>query len=636
MAIDHTRDAAPQIPPGRPAPPPGVGEVIERLSRFEGPPEQFLQLLLAVQCRIGAAERGAIFRAGGDGRVEILAVHPPAPPGQTAPSWLASAVEQAPQVLAQGKTLVRPLHAPEDLYGQPADKHMLLLPLTGGTGVRGVAAFVVTARDPQAVQAIREKLETTAVLLGLYEMRLTLQRRQADMRRLQVSLETLSTTTAQHKFSGSSMSMVNELAARFQADRVGLGFLKGRYVQLKALSHTEKFSRKMELVQDLEGVMEECIDQDVEILDPAPPGATYVSRETEAYARKHGPTAIVSMPLRRDGEPVAVVTVERDVKRPFTLEEAENLRLTAELCTPWVHNLYKNDRWFGARLASSMRDGLGAVVGPKHTWLKLAAAAVLIVAMVLIFGQGDYNVDASFVIEPVRKAQVPAPYNGELGEVFVEPGDQVTAGQLLATFRTEQLQSELQQARADAEGYMSEYQQAQSERKLAEAQIALDQARSKAAEAEELERRIAQAELRAPIDGTVLQGDLMQRIGGTFDEGEALFEIAPLQTLRAELEVPEGQIVDVQRGLTGELAATNRPEQRIEFEVDRIIPVAEVRENANVFRVRVRLLDVDLGGEHAWLRPGIEGEAKIDAGRASLGYIWTRPVINWIRMKLWL
>ena len=38
----------------------------------------------------------------------------------------------------------------------------------------------------------------------------------------------------------------------WQCERVSLGFFKGRYVQLRAMSHTEKFSRKMKIVQELE------------------------------------------------------------------------------------------------------------------------------------------------------------------------------------------------------------------------------------------------------------------------------------------------------------------------------------------------------------------------------------------------
>jgi hypothetical protein len=32
----------------------------------------------------------------------------------------------------------------------------------------------------------------------------------------------------------------------------------------------------------------------------------------------------------------------------------------------------------------------------------------------------------------------------------------------------------------------------------------------------------------------------------------------------------------------------------------------------------------------------MEGVAKIDLGRRSYAWIWTRRIVNWVRMKLWL
>ena len=39
-------------------------DLIERLSRFDGPPEQFLVNLLAVQCHVSGASSGSILRLG--------------------------------------------------------------------------------------------------------------------------------------------------------------------------------------------------------------------------------------------------------------------------------------------------------------------------------------------------------------------------------------------------------------------------------------------------------------------------------------------------------------------------------------------------------------------------------------------
>ena len=127
--------------------------------------------------------------------------------------------------------------------------------------------------------------------------------------------------------------------------------------------------------------MEECIDQNVEIIHPAPEHATFVSRATSELCKRHGPSAVVSMPLRQAGEPIAVLTVHRPVDRPFSLEELESLRLACDLCTPRVAVLNEHDRWFGSKLASGTRKALGWAVGNKHTWAKLIVIIVLAVGL---------------------------------------------------------------------------------------------------------------------------------------------------------------------------------------------------------------------------------------------------------------
>ena len=73
------------------------------------------------------------------------------------------------------------------------------------------------------------------------------------------------------------------------------------------------------------------------------------------------------------------------------------------------------------------------------------------------------------------------------------------------------------------------------------------------------------------------------------------------------------------------------PARRIGFIVERINPVAEVVEKRNVFKVRVRLLQ-----RLPWMRPGMEGVAKVHVGRRRYIWLWTRKLVNWLRMKLWI
>ncbi|MCD6303979.1 MAG: GAF domain-containing protein, partial [Planctomycetes bacterium] len=419
MTINPARISSESDTQGRPT----MAEMIDRLSRFDGPPEQFLVSLLAVQCHLASADGGAILRLGAGGQVEILAVYPQPAAGSTAPVWLAQSAEVAPDVIRGGAAAVKALHGPDDLYGQPASQHLIMLPLRGGSGVMGVATFVVRTSDRKVLAATQQRLELTVSLLSLYEMRLTLQQRQGDLARLRLAMETTAAVNEQERFKGSAMAFVNEVASRWGCDRAALGLLKGRYVQLKAMSHTEKFSRKMKIVQDIEAAMEEALDQDVEVLHPAPPDATYVARAAGELSKRHGPTAVLSLPIRRGEEVLGVLTLERSVDEPFSLPEIEALRLACDLCSPRLLNLHEQDRWFGARAAAAARKALAVALGPKHTWIKALGVGIFALILVLVLYPGTFRADASFVLNSNTQQVVPAPFDGYLLAAYVRPGE---------------------------------------------------------------------------------------------------------------------------------------------------------------------------------------------------------------------
>lgn len=606
-------------------------DLIDRLSRFQGPPEEFLANLLAAQCHLAGAAGGAILRMTPERRAEIIAVYPALGGGATAPVWLAQSVESAPQALAAGTTAVKPLQMPDQLYGAPARRHLVMVPLRSGAGVRGLAAFVLETDDPAVLAAGRERLELTVSLLSLYEMRLALHRRQKDLGTLRQAMDTLAAVNEHDRFKAAAMAICNEVAARWGCERVGLGFLKGRYVHLKGLSHTEKFSRKMKLVQEVEAAMEECLDQDLEIVHPAGQEAIYVSRAAAEMCSRHALTSVVSLPLRRGGRPVAVLTAERQADRPFQGEEIEGLRLTCDLCTARLVSLQRHDRWLGARAAAGMRRGLGGVLGPRHTWAKLLAILVFAAAMFLIFVKGQYRVEAPFVVQAVKQRVVSPPFDGELEDVFVERGQYVSKGQKLAKLRTWDLERGLHKAEKQLFEYEKQAESARAQQKWADAQIATAGATRLRLEVQDLKEQIRKATITSPIEGTVIVGDLSEQIGAVVKTGNKLFEVAQLGALRAELSVPEDQIADVAEGMSGELATEARPGEHVGFVVDRIAPAADVVDQRNVFKVRVRLLSTP-----QWLGPDREGIAKITVGRRRYGWIWSRRLVNWIRMKLWM
>ena len=130
------------------------------------------------------------------------------------------------------------------------------------------------------------------------------------------------------------------------------------------MSHTDTFGREMRVVQAIEAAMEECLDQDMEVIHPAADTAMYASRAAAKLSEGHGPSGILSLPIREDGEAAAVMTLERPPERPFhSLEEIETVRLICDLCAPRLLDLRQSDRWFGARAGSAGARVCGCAPG---------------------------------------------------------------------------------------------------------------------------------------------------------------------------------------------------------------------------------------------------------------------------------
>jgi len=605
--------------------------IVDELVAFQGPPEVFLRRLLAAQCLLGSADAGAVMRVGEGDRPEVLAVHPEPQQGTPAPVWLAQAAEVMPSVIDSRQAAVLPVHSTEELYGQGARQHLVILPLRGGGQVRGVSAFVLSHSDTAVLDQCRERLELTVTLLSLYEMRLSLQRRQGDLDVFAAAMSVASAINEHKRFKPASIALCNEVASRWSAERVSLGIQRGAYIKLQAMSQTEQFNRKMQLVQDIESAMEECMDQQVEVVHPAPPEAPYIGRAAQRLTQKHGPTAVCSLPLRRGDESIGVLTVERPADRPLSLRDAEGLRLTCNLCAALIGNLHDSDRWFGAKLALSAKQGGAALVGPRHTWAKLTAVGVSALVLFLLFAKGTYKVDAPFIIEARQGRVIAAPFDGYIKEVNVDPGDTVTAGQtVLAQMETAELRLRRASLVAERLRFLKEADLARRENKAVEVQIAQHRADGIGADIDEIGYWLSRATIVPEVSGVVVEGDLKRRIGQAVSKGDPLFEVAQLEDLLARLEVSEDRIADVAMKMQGALATAARPGVYLRFEVERIEPMARVKDQKNVFGVRVRLLD-DAGQ----LKPGMTGVAKINAGERSYAWIWTRQAVDWLRMKLW-
>ncbi len=623
-------------------------QAVRVLAGYAGSPARYAAALAEVLRRFTGARCAVVLRSAGDRDVDILSVSPALPGGMT-PPWIRRAGECALEVIRAGTS-----HH-ESCGASPSDGVLLVVPLpqsskSGGqsTGASVALACVVDGDESFDPTPALERAETIAAIAWAYSAGPESHVPLGPGHRLRQVLDVVAGIAHEERFRPAAFGLCNHIASAWRCERVALGIVRGAMMRVEAVSHTEKIVHASRLVQDMTEAMEECLDQDLEIIVPVPqsspgqaaeasgpgvlgPGA-YVCRQTEEFIDRHGPAWVCTIPLRRAGNVVGALLVEREPDRPMETGEIEGLRLVCDLVTTRLADLADRDRWLVARAAAHVRRSAASFIGPEHTWAKLLAIlAAGVVAFSLVF-HGTHHAAASFVVMTQQRRVVPAPFDGYLAAIDARPGDEAKGGQtVLGSLETSDLRLQLAEAQARRATATKEGAIALSQGKTADAQIAQASEQEAQARISLLENRIRAASLVAPIDGVVISTDLSDRVGGVVRLGEPLFEVAPLDSLLAELLVPEDEIADVAVGQRGHLATVSRPEDRISFTVRSISPLAEVHEGKNVFRVRA-----DLDENRHWLRPGMEGVAKVQLGSRSYAFLWTRRLVNWVRMNLWL
>jgi multidrug resistance efflux pump len=429
--------------------------------------------------------------------------------------------------------------------------------------------------------------------------------------------------------------LCNDLAVRFACDRVSIGWVKGAHVQLQAISHIEKFDRHMVASRQLEQAMEEAVDQDEEVLLPPVPDSTVVIRAHQLYARAQGSGAMVSLPLRRNGQPLAVVTAERSstpFAPPFTPFEVWEMRLTVDGVTGMLAHLHHQDRWIGARMATATRQGIERWLGVEHS---LARFGLLLCVLAVLAGSilpWPYRIEAPFSLRSHDIAVVSAPFDGYLQEVNAEIGDTVREGTPLATLDIRELLLEQSSVAADVSRFAREAEKAQSVAALADMQIAVARKEQSVARLELIRYHLSRSRVLAPIAGIVVEGNLKEKLSAPLRKGDLLFRVARIERTYAELEVPEADVHELDAGSRGEIAFVGRPELKFAVRLTRLEPVATVKGGQNVFLARAQVEDAPM----AWWRPGMGGTARIDAGDRPILWILTHRTLRFLQKVFWL
>ncbi|MDX2109143.1 MAG: efflux RND transporter periplasmic adaptor subunit [Verrucomicrobiota bacterium] len=513
------------------------------------------------------------------------------------------------------------------------NQRVVSLPLKTGTPTHDcvMIAEIAVVNHEAFVESIHHA-QLVADVPASYRNFRALKQSQSDVSTFASTLDLLTLINRHAKFEPACLALANELASRFKATYVAIGWEKGGYVKLRAISNMQSFEKKMERILRVESAMEEALSQDDEILLPLPTDSIRITRDHEALLQQESLQAVLSVPIRIDGKPVAVFTILRH-EQAFTEAEVRAAWIIADQVAKPLATLNRDSRWFGARMAESVATYTKSHWNLEHPWQKLGTVTLLIVVLVLFFGRITYRVDAPFIVHTYQQAIVPAPFDGYIQESSIRIGDEVAEGQVLLQLDDSELKLRKASYEADIRRFRSESELARAQNKFAEMRVALAQMEQNQAALELTQHEINSAQIRAPFASTVAdEARLRERLGAPVKAGETLIRLARPDQLYLEIDIDERDIHEVVETAKGQFAFTSEPSKKYPMSLVRVDPIANSKQDKTIFFARAAF---DCPPEK-WWRPGMTGMAKIEVGPRTFFWIITHRLVDFLHIKLWL
>lgn len=602
---------------------------LRNLHRFSDHPARFWPAFLECACWQAGAGAGLLLgRKPNPGSWKQLCLWSAAKSVSLSPTLIAAAENLAEATLQKGCAWAALPAGPEQSVGLTLFGLRLL---EEDQQQSSVAVFFAAEAQPQEIDQTLSRLALLAEVPASYLRQRTAQLALQELAAVGETLDLMILLNAETSYLAAAMTLVNETAARSRCSRVSLGWLEKGYVKLQAISHMERFEQKMEIVGRLESAMEEALDQDQEILLPAVDLGGAVIRDHQLYAGEQNLPCLLSLPIRLDGEPVGVLSCERQ-EPAFSEQEVLALRVLCDQAARRLGDLKAADRPWKEKLTDGLRSQAESLVGTENTLPKAAGVLVCLLLAGMILFKMPYRVEAPFILKSDDVRQVSVAFPGYIDEVHVKIGQQVRQGDPLLSLDSDDLLLEESAAVANQIRYLREAEKSRAFGALVDMQIAQAQADQAGAQLELVRYRLGQAQLRSPINGIVVEGDLEELRGAPVEKGQVLFKVARNEKLFAQLKLNERDIHQLAVGQPGEIAFVSQPNQSFKVKVERIDPVAQAGEEGNLFQVRALAAE----SAPAWWRPGMSGIAKVEVGQRRILWVLTHRTLDFLRLKLWI
>ena len=530
----------------------------------------------------------------------------------------------APQLGLPYTSLIAPIEVDDHLWG------VLLVSVA--------ADFPVSAHDG-LLRFVVEIAHHAAEFLQLRERQTYRQQRADFVNFAKFSLAAHRTT----RIKDVAYDLANEGQLYVGCDRITIATLGGRRCRIAAVSGVATPDRRSNLLARLETLMNAVArlgepfiyDEGTSELPPQ------IEKPLQRYLDESAVRSLAILPLKTPSE-----GDKQSSSKPVGMMVCEQLRgASVTLLMPKISLASKHASLALSQAVKRRHFSLLRSLGSR--WLpRLAVLAVLAAATTFVLMMPtDFEVVVHGKMTPQLKKHLFAPRDGRIEKLLVAPGQQVVAGELLATMRSPDLELEMKRLTGEiktneqrltsvvAERLMLRVSNEDStiteSRLTAEELATKDKLENLQHQLEILGKQLALLELRSPISGHVLTWDLEQRLASRpVRIGDNLLTVSNLEGLwELQFEVPDRSMGHVLRAqqesgdvLQVRFVASLEPDVHYDAQLQSIASASHRLENLDTPSVRVvAKFDQHLVQQ---LHPGATVIGRIHCGERSLGYVW--------------
>ena len=463
-----------------------------------------------------------------------------------------------------------------------------------------VAGFILYREQFRRIDQLHQALERTSSFLNIFR---------------QAGIESDS--------SKAERVVVDALRDYVGCSRVVFGIKKASGIRIRTVSGVSKMDGKSTRNLPYEAAMKETLTAGKRVDFAAGSRAGTHSVALEILQQRSGASHLTAVPLSASsGDFHGVMVFE------WEFPPSDESRVLLEAAVPFLSALFdlmersrvnpwvSSARNFWSQSSANRRRVLGFIV--------LAGVALLAFPF-------HYQIRADCRLVPTVKRVVASPFTGELRESLVRPGDRVIRGQKLAEMDNRDLKLHEAELIASRDRSFKQRDRAMSNTgegpDYAAAQVAQLEGQSIDQDLQLVRRKIALLAIESPLDGVVVFGDLRRAKGVPVQQGQVLFEVAPLDEMIVEIDLPDRDVSYVRPGLPVSFRLDAFAGETWRAHLERVHPQAEQRDNRNVFICEAAVSNGKGGLD---LRPGMRGRATISGDRHPLIWILTHRLWEFI------